>query len=79
MFGSDLTASMLDRENLQKSQTSHDIEKKHSKTLKALNVNANPQGAEERSAHARPKQRRARGYYGTYLEVVPKIKLKPRK
>ena len=70
VFGSDLTATLLDKANLQRAKTSHDIEKEHSKRLKAINVNANPQGAEDKSTHSKPKQTKARGYYGTYLEVA---------
>ena len=70
VFGKDIAELMLDRENLQKSKTSHAIEKEHSKKLKAINVNANPQGDENQSNYSRPKQTRARGHYGTYLEVA---------
>lgn len=69
IFGENLTASILDRENLQRTKTSHEVEKEHAKKLKAKAVNANPQTAGDTSTYSRPHQPKARGYYGTYLEL----------
>ena len=68
VFGKALTAQLLDRENLQRAKSSHEMEREHSKKLKS--IQSNPQGSEDSSRYSQPKQTKARGYYGTYLEVA---------
>ena len=68
VFGEQLTAHMIDVDELRRAKLSVDSAKAHSKKLKVLS--GNPQGPDDQTTYSQPKQTKARCYYGTYLEVA---------
>ena len=67
-FGEDLATYMLDEESLRRAKSSSDLENEYTRRLKEKT--GNPQGPDEISTYSQPQQQRAKGYYGTYLEVT---------
>ena len=67
-FGEELAKQMINEESLKRAKLSSDVEKDYTRRLKEKT--GNPQGPEEMSAYSQPKQQRAKGYFGTYLEVA---------
>ena len=66
-FGENLAAHMIDENSLRREKSSSDVEKEYIRRLKAKT--GNPQGPDDMSSYSQPQQQRAKGYYGTYLEV----------
>ena len=67
-FGEDLATHMIDEESLRRTKSSSDVGKEYTRHLKERT--GNPQGPDEISTYSQPQQQRAKGYYGTYLEVT---------
>ena len=68
VFGPTLTATMLDKANLERAKSSSDMAREHS--LKLKQISGNPQGPDDATSYSQPKKSNARGHYGTYLEVA---------